>query len=653
MIQRILRAFAQRREGSVSVVTAVSLPILIAMTGLVAEYGNGLLHKVEDQRIADAAAFAAATAYGASTSNSITSVADAVASINGIPTSDISATLATSPTGDGNQAVQVSVTTQSPLLLSKVLGNTQANLNVTATSYAEIKGGAPGCIIALSGSGTGVSVSGGTSISADACAIASNASVTDPCGPTITTIAVDYNTSAPSVGCNGIQPPSGKSLSIRKSATTDPIAGTTQLASATATLTTLAGLTYPGALSGVPAGTNCDLSPRHGSLNCAASLATIGCSPSASGSVWTITCTGNGPFNFGSTSFGGGLTYKFVATGASPTWNFSQVLDLTGGDTYTFQAGTFNFAGGVETGGGVHATFGTVGTASTYNFGSGTFSCNSTTGYSICNTGTNLTFAGPSPFTIQGGVYNSGGETLVLGDGTTNSFDIGKANDGDSFEQGGGAVTTFGDATGNGDVFQMQGNLDVAAGGGSCLTLSAATNHYIGGYFASAGGTTMGAGVYTVNGYFALGPSGGGDVSCNGTSIGMYANNVSLVIGGANVPSSGNNANQSFYMGAGFSNVTLLAPTSGPTANLAVVGPQSGSNGAALTEGASGADFSGAFYFPTESVSMNGGSSLGSFGSNQCLMLIGSQVSLSGGAALASSCQGFGAGTNSTVVLVQ
>ena len=638
-------------------VTAVSLPILIAVAGMVAEYGNGLLHKMEDQRIADAAAFAAATAYGASSSNSITSVADAVASVNGIPASAITATLTSSPSGDGGQAVEVNVATQTPLLLSKVLGNSQANLNVTATSYAEIKGGAPGCIIALNSAGGGVSVSGGTSISADACAIASNASVSDPCGPTITTIAVDYDTSAPSVGCNGIQPPSGKSLSIRKAPTTDPVAGTSQLTSATATLTTLASLTYPGALSSVPAGTNCDMSVRHGAISCSTALTTIGCpTQTINSSVITITCTGNGPFNFGSTSFGGGLTYNFVATGAAPVWNFGQVLDLTGGDTYTFSPGTFNFAGGVETGGGVHATFGTVGTASAYNFGSGTFSCNGTTGYSVCNTGTNLTFAGPSPFNSQGGVYNSGGETLVMGDGAANSFDIGKAGDGNSFSQGGGAITTFGNATGAGDVFQLRGNVDVASGGGSCLTLSAATNHYIGGYFASAGGTTMGAGVYTINGYFALGPNGGGDVTCGGAAVGMNANNVSLVIGGASTISEsvgGTTQNLSFYMGAGFSNVTLMAPTSGPTANLAVVGPQSGSNGAALSAGASGADFSGAFYFPTEAVSMDGGSGLGSFGANQCLMLIGSQVSLSGGATLASSCQGFGAGTTSSVVLVE
>ena len=644
MIGRILRAFAGRREGSVSVVTAVSLPILIAITGFVAEYGNGLLHKIEDQRVADAAAFAAATAYGASSSNSITSVVDAVATMNGVPTSAISAALATSPTGDGNQAVEVSVTTQSPLLLSKVLGNSQANLNVTATSYAEIKGGAPGCIIALNGSGSGVSLSGGTSVSASACAIASNASITDPCGPTITTIAVDYGTTAPSVGCNGIQAPSGKSLSTRRTTTTDPIAGTTQLAAATGTLTTLAGLSYPGAVT-TPIGTDVAFKYKAATLP-------PGCSDSWDGSkTHTVTCAGNGPFDFGAITTQGGLTINISATGAAPVFNFSGLINMTA-TSLTFGAGAYNLAAGIETGGGTTTSFG----AGTFNIGSGTFSCNGSTGYSICNTGTSLTFGGPSTFNIQGGVYNSGGETLVLGDGTTNSFDIGKASDGNSFAQGGGAITTFADATGANDIFQMQGNLNVASGGGSCLTVSAATNHYIGGYFSSAGGTTMGAGVYTVNGYFALGPNGGGDVTCNGTAIGLNGTNVTLVIGGASTISESVNGvtqNLSFYMGAGYSNVTLMAPTTGPTANLAVVGPQSGSAGAALAEGASGADFSGAFYFPTESIGMDGGSGLGSFGANQCLMLVGSQVTMSGGATLASSCQGFGAGTNSTVVLVQ
>jgi hypothetical protein len=369
----------------------------------------------------------------------------------------------------------------------------------------------------------------------------------------------------------------------------------------------------------------------------------------------TVTCTGNGPFYFGAITTHGGTTVAVSATGAAPVFDFTGSINMTG-TSMSWGPGTYNIVGGIITGGGTTTTFG----AGTYNIGAGSFSCNGSSGYSICNTGTILSLGGSttaSPgainLTTHGGIYNSGGETLVLGTGSSNSFQIGKANDGDSYVSGGGAKTTFGDATGGGDVFWTAGNIDVASAGGSCLTLSAATQHDINGFFASAGGTVLGAGVYTINKYFALGPSGGGDVTCGGTAIGLTGTDVTLVIGGASTLSSGTCSGQSFCMGAGYSNVTLLAPTTGEAANLAVVGPQSGSAGAVLAEGASGADFSGAFYFPTEAISMSGGSSLGSFGANQCLMLIGSQVSLTGGAALASSCTGLGASTPISVALVQ
>jgi len=648
MISAILKVFKGRREGSVSVIGAISIPILIAMVGMVAEYGNGMLHKIENQRIADAAAFAAATSYNANSSNSLNSVVQLVATMNGIPSGDVSQSLVTSPSGDGNQAVQVTVTTQVPLLLSQVLGNGATNLTVTATSYAELKGGAPGCIIALASGGTGVTLSGGTSVTASACAISSDNTVSVPCGTTITTIAVDYDSSsAPSEPCTGIQPPSGGSLTIKKASTSDPIAGTTVLAAATGTLTTMAAISnWPGAPT-APADPNGVTSYAYG----AAQNLPSGCTDvwNSSTSTHTTTCTGNGPFDFtfNSGSFGGGIKVSIVDSSSAPVFNFSGGLDFTGA-SLTFGNGAFNIAQGIQTGGGSTVGFG----AGTFNIGSGSFSCNGSTGYSICNTGTSLTFGGPSTFEIQGGVYNSGGETLTLGAGTANTYNIGKAADGNSFGEGGGAITTFADSSGAGS-FQMKGNLDVAAGGGSCLTLGAATDHYISGYFASAGGATMGSGIYTVGGYFALGPNGGGDVTCNGTAIGMLADNVTLVIGAATTPSSGACSGQSFCMAAGYSNVQLLAPTTGTTANLAVVGPQSGTAGASLTEGASGADFSGAFYFPTEAVTMDGGSSLGSFGASQCLMLVGSQVSLSGGSTLASSCSGVGGSSTSTVVLVE
>jgi hypothetical protein len=103
--------------------------------------------------------------------------------------------------------------------------------------------------------------------------------------------------------------------------------------------------------------------------------------------------------------------------------------------------------------------------------------------------------------------------------------------------------------------------------------------------------------------------------------------------------------------------VTLVAPSSGSEEGLAVIGPTSSSNtnGAILTAGASGADVSGAFYFPDGAISFGGGASMGN-GSGECLMLLGSQVTMTGGTAVASTCNipGYsGSGSSGAVALVQ
>ena len=87
--------------------------------------------------------------------------------------------------------------------------------------------------------------------------------------------------------------------------------------------------------------------------------------------------------------------------------------------------------------------------------------------YSICHTGSSLTFGGPSTFVLTSGVYNSGGETITFGAGSTNSYEIGAASNHNAFYLGGGSTTTLADATGSSSVFQMVGNL--VQGGGSCI----------------------------------------------------------------------------------------------------------------------------------------------------------------------------------------
>jgi hypothetical protein len=377
-----------------------------------------------------------------------------------------------------------------------------------------------------------------------------------------------------------------------------------------------------------------------------------GCTATWSSPTWTVACTGAGPFTFGYINVSGGITLNFT-NATSATYNFNGYIYNDGAGLHFGGAGTYNIAGGVQT---AYST--TTFPAGTYNIGPSTSNC-SYGNYSICNTGT-TTFAGPSTFVLSNGIYNGGGETLTMGSGSTsNSYNIGKnttgSPTGNAFNLGGGSTTTLGNATGSGDLFQVVGMIDVSSGGGSCLTLPAATAHDINGSLSTAGGTTLGAGVYTINGYVALGANGGGDVTCGGTDVGMNGNGVTFVISAVSTISSGTCSGTAFCLASGYSNVTLVAPSSGTTEDLVVIGPTSSTNtaGATFAEGASNTSLSGVFYVPYGPVTLSGGSSVGN-GTGQCLEVIGSQVTQTGGTTLASTCSGLGGlSTTTSIVLVQ
>ena len=644
-IARRVGVFARDRRAAVSIVAALSLPTLIAFSSLVAEYGHGLLVKTENQRVADLAAYAGALAYNANgTTTSMTSAANAVAALNGIASANVSASLVSSPTGDGNQAVQVTVSSTLPLYLASVVGGS-TSLPVSAASYAELNVQTSGCIIALSSGGAGVSLSGGTAVTASGCSVSSNASETVPCGTSITAQSVTYNSAAPTVGCSGIHGPGGGAPTISQKVTADPLAGNSGVTTATGHLTAVTAMSAPAAPSVTAGG---DVAFGYSQAATQAQLTADHCSGTFASNTWTVTCSGYTSYNFGNISLSGGITVNFNTSGsASTTYNFSGLINVSG-TAMTFGPGTYNIAGGLKSTGGSTTTF----AAGTYNIGKSASACSDGVFYSICNTGTAMTFAGPSTFVLQGGVYNNGGSRLILGSsGTGNSFQVGPASSGNAMWLGGGAYTELGDASDAGSVFQLIGNFAVPAGGGSCTYLGAAAQHDIKGYFLTAGGTVLGSGVYSVTQYVDLGGGAGGDVSCNGVTVGMSGTGVTWVIGGSSTPASGTCSGQSFCVAAGYGHVTMTAPTSGTTQGLVVVGPASNTGGALFAEGASNTSLSGAFYFPQGSVSLSGGASVGG-GAGQCLELIGTQVSLSGGTTAASNCVSGGAG-NVKIALVQ
>ena len=599
---------------------AAVIGVLISMAAVAVDLGSAYLARLTDQRAADTAAYAGGLAYAASGSTTtMSSAAGALGVLNGLSGGAVAASLVASPSGDGNNAVQATVTTNAPLYLAQIFQN-GATMQVTATSYAEVKPSTPACIIALQAGASGVTLSGGTAVTAASCTVASNATVSVPCGTTITTKTLDYNSAAaPSQPCGGIKPPAGTaSVNIVNVATANPLTGNASVATAFAHLATVAGLAGP---SGPTVASGTTLVFGYGTPT-PAQYTTVGCAGSFAGSTWTVTCPAGGTYNFGTISLSGGITLSFAVSGsATNTYNFSGAINVSGTGA-SFGPGTYNVAGGIITGGGTTTSFG----AGTYHIGNGTISCGGSF-YSICNTGSSLSF-GAGGYTIAGGVYNGGGATLSIGAGSsTNSFNIGGGTAGYAINTGGGSVTTLGNMTSG--TFQAVG--PIATAGGSTLTLSAAPAHDLNGTFSLAGSATLGAGTYTVAGNVALGAGGGG-----GTVTGS---SVSIITSGT------------FSVAAGYSNVTLTAPASGTLQNLVVA--SNGVGGASFSEGASGNSLSGVFYFPGAPITLSGAGSVGN-GVGQCLELIGSTITLSGGSALASTCAGLGGSSSGgTVVLVQ
>ncbi len=643
MRQRILRD----TRGTILVLSAFLLAGVIGVSALAVEFGLGLYRHIEDQRMADIAAYSGALAYNATgAAGTAIGAATNMVALNGLPSSTANAALVSSPTGDGNQAIKVTVTTSEPLLLARVL-TTSTSLSESATAYAEMKSSSPGCIVALNPAGTGITVTSASGITADNCAVESDATVAANSASNITTIAVDYNSSSPpsATSASTIAAPAGKTLTETKTVVTDPLAGNSAVATATARLSTVEALTSPAAPV-VPSGANLSFS----SLSWSGSVPT-GCNaPTNSGSNWTLTCTGGGPYDFGSLSVSSTAKLAFNTGGsAATTYNFSGGITVSSSAGLTTGPGTFNIAQGITIASASSATFG----AGTFDIGPSASACSDGGDYSLCvESSTSLVIGGPSSFTFGGGIYAGSSATIELGSGTTNTYALGASSNGNAAVAASSSKLLFADATSGTTSFEANGNISAASA--ACLALPDASEHDINGAIIanSASNTTLGSGIYTVADYIDNESASGGG-GCSGWSGGTADTGVTLVLGALATPSSGTCSGEALCV-LSASSEALIAPTTGPTAGLAVIGPTSSSNTAgALFESASSGSYSGAVYMPNGPINVTSASGLGG-GSAACLELIGSEITITSASATGSTCTGLGSGsTGATVALVQ
>jgi hypothetical protein len=182
----------QDRRGSVAILAAISMTATVGVASLALDFGMAYAQQAKLQKVADSAAMAGASAYvKAKTTSAVNATIQDVVIANGLPSSVIQSSgsgyLATSPKNSANPAVQVTLASPYILQLAHIVSSL-TSVTVGSYSVAEITGttattyacmtvlqtlmvnnkiSAPGCEIAVNGSGNpSVTVNGGASITA-------------------------------------------------------------------------------------------------------------------------------------------------------------------------------------------------------------------------------------------------------------------------------------------------------------------------------------------------------------------------------------------------------------------------------------------------------------------------------------------------------
>ena len=586
---RGLRGLFRDRKAAVSVLGALALPSVIGASALAVELGAGYNARVENQRVADLAALAAATALAAKyDTTTIVPSAQAIGAAAGI--SDVAASY---EVVDANTwRIKVVVATSVPVRLASLVYS-GARYTVRSVSYAKVIKGVPAggnggsggtsqsgpCFFGTgSGSAGGISLTGGTSISAASCSVFTNGSLSLTSGTTLNvtnvTTAGTVTDTAAQWGTPGIK----KTGTITQGAAVreDPLANNQAVNAALAKLGNYTAPVIPTVQTGA------DLNPQWYPTT----LSHSGYNATWNSSTSTYTFP-PGTYRIKNINNQGGM--KLVFTG--PT-------DVT-------VSGTINVGGGIAIGDGP-VTFSQAFTVNgTVTMGAGNHAF-----------GGNITLGGGATFVlgagnvdIAGGIDQSGGGTITFGNG---NYAIGKLSSGNAINQGGGAKLTFGNGP-----FSANGNIVTA--GGTSLVFGQSAYHYINGNMNLSGGATLGSGFYIINGNFT-----------NGTGGYMSGNAITLILAGTMQMSGG-------------TSLALYAPSATSTWGIPQILVATKSTAATTFSGGSNNLYSGVFYTPNSAVTLSGGAALGSPQASTgltdpCLMFIFKKLNLDGGTTAASYC---------------
>lgn len=654
------RAMLRDVTAGVTTLGVLALPAMIGATGLTVDVSRAYQQKVSNQRAADLAALAAATAYRVNLASAVLqpTAADVVL-VNGIGGATTTAVLVNNYPVTDSTSVKVTVTRAVPFYLASVVG-LSGSYNVNAAAYAQIGSlttvSAP-CYLALSTASNAIAISGGGSISTSTCSVAAvggiNQGGTGLAAKDIIAgggaVVLDYGSLTVTdnlyFGTNFTFPnwntavPAAAKRKNQVTSLVDPWAGSSDRTSAVTqigTFTAIPALTSPTTAGAGAWTVNSSAATTPGATttyNAPTKTYTVAVKSPCTYDITSIVISGdrklvfpdgcninihNGVTSSGSTSiaFGNSNVYangNFVS-GSSAGMTFGDGVLWIG-------AGTHSFSGTHTKGAGAHR-FGSL----------------------ALGGGTNVKL-GAGEFQASTGVAIAGDSILALGAGNVL---LGKnATTNNSIDLDGSARFLMGDGT-----FSASGNIETE--GGSRLIFGATTNHYINGNMNIRGSALFGAGRYTINGNFVNGTGGTTwpyTSAYTGVTYGLASDFSGYDMAGMNV---------TFVLSgtlnlAGGALTHLEAPSTttsgGGIAQLLLTSQTT----AATNWGAGSSNkFGGAVHVPNSVVTMSGGN--GTTGGTACFSLIASRIVVSGGAQTGTSCgvmsTAIGGSGNGTVRLV-
>lgn len=649
-------ALLRDQRGSVTFISALSLPIVIGAIGFGVELSNAYAERVGNQSIADMAALAGADVYMKNKSQAeMRASAREIVLTSGLAASSVDTKIVDSPDDSGLLAVRAVVTTNHPYFFSRIFER-GTSFDVSATAYAKLPPDIPPCIITLADDvDHGVMSVRGSGIAAPDCAIHSNDDVFASGVSTITANSISAHDRIHT-------PPNDSTIqAVRKregvSLISDPLAGNADMIAAKGRIGTYTTVGVPS-LPMIPA---------------------VGVSAPSARFIRSWWPTNTYTYSNGAVSINGiwdGTAWVFPAG----TYNFDTlsvseriafvgptIINVRGDFTNSWPQitirgnGAINVGGNIQNVASVHISGqGSINVGGNINLGGGGTglviggTARLNVGGDIINTGTgfwlgdggsayiniagNLTasgrfVAGDGGFAILGRTSLVGSAMMRIGQGRhyfgpidTGGATIMQVSDGDTdvngkLNVGGSSSVMFGagafaitkDSWGDGRAILAAGDSRITFGDGPFsangiiqtigdITFGATASHYVNGDLLLGGNARFGSGAYYVNGNF------------RNSSIGnMIGTDVNFVLAGAVTLS-------------GSANLRLAAPTTGGLKDFLFI---TGTSDPTLIEGAASSVLAGIIYAPSSALTLRSGGELS--GGGKCWSLVARTVVVDGG----------------------